>query len=149
MENIEQVPTKIREIYKIVSDLEEMFGRHFTPDGHMVGSIGEVLAAYHYDLRLYTASAETHDAIAKNGREVQIKATQSKSIGIRSEPEQLIVLALHKNGSNTEIYNGPGKLAWANAGKLQTNGQRNIGISKLKKLMASVPTHERLPRVYV
>jgi hypothetical protein len=72
MKHIEQVPIKIRQIYAIVSELETMFGRHFTPDGHMVGSIGEVLAAFHYELELYTASAVTHDVISKSGTEVQI-----------------------------------------------------------------------------
>lgn len=41
MIHIAQVPDIIRQIYAIVSDLENMFGRHFTPDGQMVGSIGE------------------------------------------------------------------------------------------------------------
>ena len=132
---------------RIVSELEEMFGRRFTPDGHMVGSIGEVFAAYHYELELLTASSETHDAIAKNGISVQIKATQSKSIGIRSEPKHLIVLGLNKNGTNFEIYNGPGALAWSNAGKMQKNGQRSISVSKLKKLMEQVTIGERLPRL--
>jgi hypothetical protein len=27
-------------------------GGHFTPDGHMVGSIGEAIAAYHYGIDL-------------------------------------------------------------------------------------------------
>jgi hypothetical protein len=27
-------------------------GRHFTPDGHMVGSFGEALAAHHYGIEL-------------------------------------------------------------------------------------------------
>jgi len=147
MKLIDEVPEKIRQIYKIVSELEEMFGRRFTPDGHMVGSIGEVYAAYHYELELLTASTETHDALSKNDLSVQIKATQSKSVGMRSEPEHLIVLGLKKNGTNFEIYNGPGSLAWSNAGKIQKNGQRSIGVSKLKKLMKQVVTSERLPRV--
>lgn len=34
----------VKSLYSIVEDLEEMFpGRHFTPDGHMVGSLGECL----------------------------------------------------------------------------------------------------------
>ena len=148
MKHIEQVPIKVREIYKIVSELEAMFDRHFTPDGHMVGSIGEVLAAYHYELTLLPASAETHDAKSANGTNVQIKATQGKRIGISSEPQHLIVLCLHRNGSNTEIYNGPGALAWSHAGKQQKNGQRSISTSKLIKLMASVANHERLPRIH-
>ncbi|MPM11547.1 hypothetical protein SDC9_57893 [bioreactor metagenome] len=33
------VSEQIRAIYKISNELENMFpGRHFTPDGHMVGS---------------------------------------------------------------------------------------------------------------
>lgn len=147
MKYIEEVPEKIRQIYRIVSELEEMFGRRFTPDGHMVGSIGEVFAAYHYDLELLAASTETHDALSKNGLSVQIKATQSKNVGMRSEPEHLIVLGLKKDGTNFEIYNGPGALAWSNAGKIQKNGQRSIGASKLKKLMKQVNISESLPRI--
>lgn len=48
------IAKKIREIYKIANELEEMYpGRHFTPDGHMIGSIGEVVAAEEYDLELF------------------------------------------------------------------------------------------------
>lgn len=67
---------QIREIYKIANELEEMYpGRHFTPDGHMIGSIGEVIAAEEYDLELFEASHPVHDAKTKDGKQVQIKAT--------------------------------------------------------------------------
>ena len=36
-------------------------GRHFTLDGHLVGSIGEVMASYYYGIELYAASAVAHD----------------------------------------------------------------------------------------
>jgi hypothetical protein len=39
-------------------------GRHFTPDGHMVGSLGECLVAHAYGLELQTASNKGFDAIA-------------------------------------------------------------------------------------
>lgn len=146
MNHIQQVPEKIRAIYDIVKELEDMFGRHFTPDGHMVGSIGEVLAAYHYDLKLLPASAERHDAISKCGKYVQIKATQSRTISLRSKPDHLIVLRLLKDGSNEEIYNGPGAIAWAHSGKLQKNGQRSIGIAKLTQLMLDVSDKMKLVR---
>ena len=56
-------------MYEIVNELEQHFpGRHFTLDGHIVGSLGEVLAEYRYDLELFTASAERHDAKTKDGR---------------------------------------------------------------------------------
>ena len=48
-----RLPELICDLYQIVGELEAMFpGRHFTPDGHLVGSLGECLAAYHYSLEL-------------------------------------------------------------------------------------------------
>ena len=71
--------------------MEELFpGRPFTPDGHMVGSIGEVLAAEYFDLELLPSSFKGHDARDKQGRFVEIKATQGDAISLRSEPERLI-----------------------------------------------------------
>jgi len=44
--SILEIPSLFQELYSIVDRLEELFpGRRFTPDGHLVGSIGEVLAA--------------------------------------------------------------------------------------------------------
>src|SRR5580704_19671100 len=45
--------TLIRQLYTVVAQLEEEFeDRRFTPDGHLVGSIGEVVAAYAFGLKL-------------------------------------------------------------------------------------------------
>lgn len=42
----ELVAEKIQLLYQISRDLETLFpGRHYTLDGHMIGSIGEALAA--------------------------------------------------------------------------------------------------------
>jgi hypothetical protein len=39
-----EFPRLLRAIYESVDALETMFpGRHFTPDGHMIGSLGEAL----------------------------------------------------------------------------------------------------------
>ncbi|WP_132247647.1 DUF6998 domain-containing protein [Marinisporobacter balticus] len=138
----------MQQLYAIVDELESYFpGRHFTTDGHLVGSIGEVLAAAHYNLKLLPASIETHDAVACDGKMVQIKVTQGKSVGIRSEPEHLIVLKILKDGTTTELYNGPGKIAWNNSGNMQKNGQKNISTSKLTQLMKSICLSNRLPHV--
>jgi Family of unknown function (DUF6998) len=46
----------LRQLYSVVAALEEEFGvRKFTPDGHLVGSIGEVDAAYAFNLKLLPA----------------------------------------------------------------------------------------------
>jgi hypothetical protein len=136
---MKMVADKIKELYSIVNELEESFpGRHFTPDGHLVGSIGEVLAAHYYGLELFSASTATHDARSASGKLVQIKATQGDSVGLRSEPEHLLVLKILKNGEVVEIFNGPGYIAWEAAGKMQRNGQRTLSVNKLIKLMSSI-----------
>lgn len=60
---IDLVPELVRDLYKLVHRLEGLFpGRRFTLDGHLVGSLGEVMAAQRYALELLPASAEGHDA---------------------------------------------------------------------------------------
>ena len=143
----EQAAEKIKELYEISAELERLFpGRHYTPDDHMIGSIGEALAASYYGLELFPASEETHDAKAPDGRLVQIKATQIGRISLSSEPRWLLVLRIHRDGTFSEEYNGPGKLAWEHCGKMQKNGQRPISLAKLRKLQAEVPDSVRLPR---
>jgi len=139
------VPSLVKQLYEIVAEFERLFpGRRFTPDGHLVGSIGEVIAAHRYGLSLFRGSAEVHDAQAPNGVPVQVKATQGKSVALRAEPNHLLVLFLAPNGEVTEVFNGPGSIAWAACGPMQRNGQRPIGLSKLRALMATVPPSARL-----
>jgi len=148
MKEIDRIPLLVNRLYDIIAELESLFsGRHFTLDGHLVGSIGEILAAYHYDLKLTSASTEGHDAKTADGKHIEIKTTQGKQIGLRSEPSHLLVIQLQSDGTFIDIYNGPGKLAWESAGKLQKNGQRPISVTKLRKLMEQVPHEAILPKV--
>jgi hypothetical protein len=62
-----QVPRLIRQLYAIAAELEAHFpGRRFTLDGHLVGSIGEILAALHDGLVLLPSSSEGHGAPAED-----------------------------------------------------------------------------------
>ena len=136
---------KIKDLYKITNELERTYpGRKFTVDGHLVGSIGEVIVAEHYGLKLLPNSTKTHDAVSKDGKLVQIKATQVKGISISSEPDYVIVIKILPDGSWEEVYNGPGKHVWDNAGKMQKNGQRPISLSKLQLLMRSVEAKDMI-----
>lgn len=144
----DSVAEKIKILYSISQELEDLFpGRHYTPDGHMIGSIGEALAACCYGIELFEASEKTHDGQSPGGRLVQIKATQINRIAISSEPEWLLVLRIHKDGTFSEEYNGPGKLAWKYCGKMQKNGQRPISLAKLRQLQTRVPQSERLKQI--
>ncbi|SRR6266568_2509182 len=150
MEPVEQVPPLVRRIYEVTDELARLFpGRPFTPDGHLVGSIGEVLAAYRYDLVLLPPSEPTHDAETRDGRRVQIKATQGNTVALRDKPLHLVVLRLGRDDLLDEVFNGPGSIAWAAAGRKQKNGQRPLSCSKLKQLMQRVPSAQRIPTVRI
>ena len=145
------MPEIIREIYRLIGELGAMFeGRHFTLDGHTVGSIGEALAQHYYGLQLLPASTKGRDATVEN-QSVEIKTTQGDSIALRHEPERLLVLKLNPNGSWEEVYNGPGNTVWSLVGHkpLPKNGQYQVRCSKLRELMKSVPEDRRLPRKHV
>ena len=142
-----QMPALIRQLYGVVAQLEAEFGRKFTPDGNLVGSIGEVIGAAHFGLTLNAPSHEGHDARAYNGKEVEIKATQGSSVALRSKPEHLIVLKLTQQGDYDVIYNGPGKEPWNACGPMGTNGQRRVSLTKLRTLMKKVSDEDRLVAV--
>ena len=151
--NVDMVPRLVGCSYEIVSEAEDLFsGRRFTLDGHIVGSSGEVMAQYPYDLELFAASTERHDAAANDGRLVQIKATQGervhgRRVGLRNRPDHLIVLLVKPDGSAEEVFNDPGSLAWDNARERQSNGECPIALLRLRTLMAQGPTEARLPAV--
>ena len=112
-------------------------------DGHLVGSIGEVMAAYYYGIELYKASAQVHDGIV-DGREVQIKITQQDDIVINEEPEYLLALYLTKKGGVYEVYNGRGKEPWDTASKRDSHNNRHMRVNKLMELDLDVKPTDRI-----
>ena len=43
--NAEAIQRLVPELFRVIAELEAAVpGRHFTPDGHLIGSIGEVIA---------------------------------------------------------------------------------------------------------
>ena len=148
MDKMRELTVIINELYALTARLEKMYpGRHFTPDGHLVGSIGEVFAAERYGISLFTAGCETHDGKAPDGRLVQIKATQRRSVGIYEEPEYLLVFSIDAEGRLSEVYNGPGKPVWQLfAGKKRPKtGQYQVSLSRLRELNERVSPRDRIP----
>ncbi len=142
-----EVTSHLDALYAASEGLEAIFtGRKFTLDGHLVGSIGEVVAAYMFGLNLMPASTLGHDAMAPDGRQVEIKLTQGKSVALRHVPQHLIVLHRPKGGPVRVVYNGPGGVVWDACGKPQKNGQQPISLSRLRTLDAAVTIADRLPQ---
>ena len=146
----------IKRLYDVVEELSQEFSeekRKFTLDGHLVGSIGEVVAAYAFNLRLLVSSAEGHDAllisedygaVSHDNTPVQIKLTGgNRGVGLYSSPKHLIVLQLADSEFRL-IYNGPGAFVWAKCKKEQKNGQRWISLSELRKLNEEIGASPKL-----
>jgi hypothetical protein len=110
MSNVRRVPALIAQLYQTVRTLNELFpDRPFTPDGHLVGSIGEVIAADTYGLTLEKCSNPGFDAKTPTLQTVEIKLTGGDSVSVSSDcnpPDFLIVLKLNTKSGFAEIYNG-------------------------------------------
>ena len=150
--SISTIPAKVRKLLLIVTELEEEYhGRHFTLDGHLVGSIGEVLAEYYYGIHLYDSSFPIHDGWVGEGvarREIQIKTTQRNTVMMSSKPDYLIVLYLSRDGSVYEIYNGPGEEPWNSVAKADKHSNKHIRVNKLMELGKGVMEDERIAAVH-
>ncbi len=131
-----RLPEPVATIYRAVAELEEQYKaykRKFTPDGHLVGSIGEVIAAEALGLTLYPNSHAGHDAYNADG-DVQIKMTGGKSVAMYDASARLVVLRIVSPDEAEIVYDGPGEAAWNRAGNKAKNGQRVVRLATLKEL---------------
>jgi len=149
----------IKSLYKVVDELNREFAeetRKFTLDGHLVGSIGEVVAAYAFSLRLLESSSAGHDAVlmpeddgavSDHSTPVQIKMTGgNRGVALYSSPKHLIVLQLADKEFRL-VYNGPGAFVWNKCNREQKNGQRRISLSELRKLNEDAAATPKLTQV--
>ncbi|WP_159079743.1 hypothetical protein [Methyloceanibacter sp. wino2] len=143
----------VEQLFRITDKLQEMTKRPFTPDGHLVGSLGEVLAKSAYDLELTDPSTKACDAWTKDGQRVEIKATFNNRVAFRDhdadfQPEKCLVLRLGRDAGFEEIYNGPMSpiVERLSSRKLPSNGQRQITLAQLLELNKKVNDADRLRR---
>jgi hypothetical protein len=144
---VEQIPALVGDLLRTTRKLNSLFeGRPFTPDGHLVGSIGEVVAEYIYEIKLAPCSTPHIDAYTDDGSSVQIKLTGEKgtSFGIRWSSLQtegtadfLICLKLTAKGF-VEIYNGKFPVDLLLGRKDSSNGQLGVTVNKLTAINPSL-----------
>jgi len=133
------LPEPVARIYQATAELEALYpGRKFTPDGHLVGSIGEAVAAQALGLALYPMSRPGHDAYDANG-DVQIKMTAGTSVAMYATCDRLVVLRVVSPEEAEIVYDGPGQPAWEKAGKMGKNGQRVVNLSRLRAIATTTP----------
>jgi len=128
----------VRLIFESCAELSSRSGRSVSPDGHLVGSLGEIHAAQALGLKLETASNAGFDAVDSDGRKVEIKTTTRSSISLSAtgtNAERLIVVKLDATtGAAQIIYDGDAARAWELSRKPGMNGQRRLSIAKLLRL---------------
>lgn len=146
MDDCDFIKQKLTELLSIVDELEEQFPeKKFSLDGHLLGSIGEVLAKYYYQVKPYRNSNKTHDGEV-DGKRVQIKITQGDSININDVPDYLLVLFLDKKDKSVyEVYNGP--CEWLKDCKRTKNGWYSRTLNKLAEKDKDIGEDDRLKTV--
>lgn len=75
-----KLPAPVAAVCEAITELEAAYGRKFTIDGHLLGSIGEAVAREALGFELYGMSQKGHEGLCKTRGEVQIKITAKKSI---------------------------------------------------------------------
>jgi hypothetical protein len=129
------LPAPVARIYEATDELEKLYpGRKFTPDGHLVGSIGEVIAAEALGLTLHPMSYAGHDARDGEGRDVQIKLTAGSQIAMYDICDRLVVLRVVSPHEAEIIFDGDGRAVWEAARGPGKNGQKTIRLSRLKHI---------------
>mgnify|MGYP001806220578 CR=1 FL=1 len=127
----------VRTVFHSCEELSRLTGRPISPDGHLVGGIGEIVAADLLDLELAPPSTRGYDAVDRSGRKVEIKCTTRRAVALSAagtEADRLVVLTLDRDGAATIVFDGPTNAVWENAGPAQRNGQRVISLSRLRDL---------------
>jgi hypothetical protein len=148
------IPQAVEQLLAIVDRLRDAYKKQkkkFTLDGRLVGDIGEVLAEATYDITLFDNLHKHHDATCSDGRLVQIKATmKNESLTFPADhiPLYYIGIQIHSDGTFTEVFNGPGDIAWQAVKKRKPpkTNLHSVGISTLSRLNKTVKRKQRIPK---
>jgi hypothetical protein len=141
------LPKAVAKIYEAVAELETAYpGRKFTPDGHLVGSIGEVVAAEALTLTLHPASYPSHDAFDEHG-DVQIKmiGQSGRNVAFYGMCQRLVVLRIVSAEEAEIVYDGPGEPIWNAASKPRKNGQRVVSLRRIEEIRDAKNSNDALP----
>lgn len=146
-----KIEEALKGLFTAVSMLQEAYpGKPFTPDGRLVGDIGEVVASLAYRLTLNEGLTRHHDAVAEDGRNVQIKTTFGTSLTfpVHHVPDYYLGIRMNRDGTFEEIYNGPGHLIKDQLARRTATKTGLYGglMPMLKRINLLVPDSERIPK---
>ncbi len=145
----------VKNIFNSCRNLSKLSGgvRKFTPDGRMVGDIGEVIASVFYRVNLHNVGRHDWDGVY-NSKNVQIKATGGDSTYLREPPKDgfadglLMVFKIDRESGKYElIYNGDIQRVWDALNSINTDrtGSKMISLNRLRKLQKFVYPENIIP----
>jgi hypothetical protein len=129
----------ISDVQKIQTSIERIKGKFKNQanvkvvlDGLIVNSLGKLYAMEVHKINLDKGDW-IHHGKTSNGKLIRVTTTQGKTVILKKETDQLLVLQLKEKGEFKTIYFGSGKKAW---GKDKSDNLKNktIAISKLESL---------------
>jgi hypothetical protein len=142
MTQIKQFREAIKHLYLSVAKLQSAFpDKPFTPDGRMVGDIGEAIAALKYGVALDKKLRKHWDGYridsSGNKHEVQIKATQKDETYLKKPPHEgdLIVFKVFSTGKWECFYDGKIMRVWNSLAdkKPDSTGAKFIKLARLRE----------------
>jgi len=147
MSRLNKLEEAIRDLYSTVAKLHDSFPkRPFTPDGRMVGDIGEAIAALKFDIILDEKVGKHWDGywIDSDNKKhnVQVKATQKDDTYLKKPPHEgtFLVFKIFPNGKHKIIYNGSIMRVWDNIN--QSGKEKMITLQKLEKLNLDIDSEK-------
>jgi hypothetical protein len=150
----ETLRAAIRNMFDAQRQLREAFPKRlFTPDGRMIGDIGEAIAEITYQVTVDSTSRAHWDGkredICEGCTEVQIRATQKSDTYMKEPPDdgRLLVFKIFSDGSWICCYNGDARGVWNSleAKKANKSGEKFISLEALIELDRGVENCQRVP----
>ncbi len=142
----------IRTMFQAQKALHTSFPKKpFTPDGRMIGDIGEAIAEIDYRVTIDSKLRKDWDGVRENSAvkhpEVQVKATQKNQTYLRKPPHEgsLLVFKIFTDGHWECFYNGKISQVWnylVNK-KPDSTGAKFIALDELMKFKTS--KKEKIP----
>ena len=141
----------VKDLLRIKAQLQATYPKkRFTLDERLIGDLGETLVEGAYDVEIFEGLEKHHDGKSSDGRPVQIKATMQRALTFPGDhvPDYHLGIQIHRDGTFSEIFNGPGSIA-AKAienRQIPKTNLHNISITTLGRLDALVSEKDRIPK---
>lgn len=134
-EALAAVPGLMKQLYGALDEMSFLFRDSLMPSGYLDARIGEIVAAYIYDLELTRTHLDFSEATSSDGRTVQVRSTRAhksrETVALEHVGEHLVVVQLWGR-EVVELYNGPLEPIWERARRVQQDGKRRISVGRLR-----------------